>query len=245
MKAKLTNLLNTEIPEIREEILKKVRDPEKSPWSAGTFYALSLRIPPNKITIQYTLDEIQIPDEPEKLESLIERLREDIKNVYHFDSHELTTNMILMYKTQVMREKLNEKSLFEEKSPIFEVTHRTETTPIQWGLIKCEQENAFYDFVRDMHQYLIEASKSSKIFKNRKEIKEIDLLNTLRIAGSHDIGMNYDGGNEKVRQNAGKYYNELIGKTIPTNNTDFLNLQTKILHLVFKVMDRIYKEQMV
>ncbi len=72
MKAKLTNLLNTEIPEIREEFLKKVRDPEKSPWSAGTFYALSLRIPPDKITIQYTLDAIQIPDELEKLESLID-----------------------------------------------------------------------------------------------------------------------------------------------------------------------------
>lgn len=242
IKAKLTNLFNTEIPEIKEEFLKRVRDKEKSPWSAGTFYALSLRKPPQKITVQYTLDAIQIPDELEKLENLIDQLKKEIKDKYNFDSYELTTNMVLMYKTQVMREKLNEKSLFEGKSQIFEVTHRTETTPIKWGLIKCEHENAFYDFVRDMHQYLIEAAKSSRILKDR-DMQEIDLLNTLRIARSHDIGMDYGGRNEKVRQKAGNYYNKLIGKTIPDTKTDFLNLQTKILHIVYKVMDRIFKEQ--
>lgn len=247
MKAKLTNLFNTEIPEIKQEFLKRGRNPEKFPWSDGTFFALSLKKPPTKISIQYTLDaildSIQIPDQLENLENLVTHLKKELKEQHQFDPHELTTNMILMYKIQMMREKLNEKSLFDKEQHIFEVTYRTETTPIQWGLIKCQQESTFYDFVRDLHQYLIEAGGSSGIFKHKK-IKEIDLLNTLRIAGSHDIGMNYDGRNENVRQNVGKYYNELIGKTIPTNNTDFLNLQTKILHLVFKVMDRIYKEQM-
>lgn len=243
IKAKLTNLFNKEIPEIKEEFLKRVRDKEKSPWSAGTFYALSLRKPPQRITIQYRLDAIQIPDDLEILEKLIDRLKKEIKDMYNFDPSELTTNMVLMNKTQVMREKLNEKSLFERNSQVFEVTHRTETIPIRWGLIKCEHENTFYDFIRDMQQYLIEATKSSKIFKGR-DIQEIDLLNTLRIAGSHDIGMNYDGRNEIVRQKAGKYYNQIIGKTVPSNKTDFLNLQTKILHIVYNVMYKIFKEQM-
>ena len=163
--------------------------------------------------------------------------------MYNYDPYELTANMVLFYKIQKMREKLNEKSLFEGKSPIFEVTHRTETTPIQWGLIKCQQEQVFYDFIRDMHQYLVEAAKSAKIFKNVGEIKEIDLLNTLRILASHDIGMNYDGRNKKVRQKAGDFYTSLIGKTIPNDNLDFIHLQTKILHLVYQVMDRIFKGQ--
>ena len=94
-----------------------------------------------------------------------------------------------------------------------------------------------------MQQYLIEATKSSKIFKDR-DIQQIDLLNTLRIPGSHDTGMNYDGRNEIVRQKAGKYYNQIIGKTVPSNKTDFLNLQTKILHIVYNVMYIIFKEQM-
>ena len=244
MKSKLTNLFNTDILEIKEEFIKLGRNVKKFPWSRSTFYALSAREKPNKISIQCTLDALQIPNELEKLEKLISQLKNEIKDAHNFDPYELTSNMVLSYKIQKMREKLNEKSLFEGNSLIFEVTHRTETTPIQWGLIKCEHEAAFNNFIRDMHQYLIEATKSSGIFRKTKNITETDMLNTLRIAASHDIGMNYDGRNKKIRQKAGNYYNDLIGKTIPDSKNDFLKLQTKILLKVYSAMDKIIKEQM-
>lgn len=243
MKSLLKRFFKTNLPEIELEYLKKRRNLDKFPWSDGNFYALSSKTPPNKIFIQDNLESIQIPDKLDQLEHLVEQLRREIKEIHNFDPYELTSNMILMYKIQNMREFINEKNLLLNNSLIFEVTHKTETIPQKWGIVKCEHKDGFYNFVREMDQYIFESAKSAKIL-NPKQMKEVDQLHTFRIFASHDTGMSYNGRNVKIRQKVGDYFNELIGKQMPESKDDFLILQTKILFSIYTIMNEIYTEQM-
>jgi REP element-mobilizing transposase RayT len=248
IKAQMTSFIRKQLPTLfssryYQDEPKNNKKPQF--WSSGTFISICKKEPPYLVHIQPTLDSyyesFEYKPDIKYIDNEIEKIKSEMIKELGIPEININRNMYLLYKIQKLRSKINESYYKKQSKYIFELTPRSEKYSNHWGIAQCKNKNLLDQFIRDTQSYIRESLFASNII-NASDYEVLKIINALRIDVSHDTGMSYDSRTKDNIKIATDFYQDIIGKTIPECEDDYLFIQSKVLMMVLNVLKIIEKK---